>query len=188
MSIQLLKKPLKKNLIIGITTAFVLVLIGVGYTANIKANERKKLEEACTSNENADDCQKACDAGSAKGCSNLGLLYVLGQGVEQDDTKAAQFYKKACDGGNAGACKNLALLYMNIDGEGVEQDYAKAAQFFEKACDGGETGACSSLGILYIGLDGFKKDLTKATHYLQKGCDGGIAMACGALRQVQELE
>ena len=43
--------------------------------------------------------QKACDSGSAMGCSNLGVLYEDGQGVKQNYQKAAQLYQKTCDGG-----------------------------------------------------------------------------------------
>lgn len=90
MSIQLLKKPIKKNTIIGIATAFVLLLIGVGYTANIKTNERKKLEEACTTNNNVDDCQKAC--GEEKDTLACLLIVEIYQD-EKDDPKVAHYAK-----------------------------------------------------------------------------------------------
>ena len=50
----------------------------------------------------------SCKAGNALGCSNLGLMYAKGQGVEADDLKALKYYKKACDGGDQDGCKNYA--------------------------------------------------------------------------------
>jgi TPR repeat protein len=39
--------------------------------------------------------QKACDLNHGKGCSNLGLSYVNGKGVKQDDFKAVYFFNLA---------------------------------------------------------------------------------------------
>ncbi|GAA8323806.1 hypothetical protein HpBT193_05340 [Helicobacter pylori] len=54
--------------------------------------------------------EKACDLNDGGGCSNLGVLYQNGQGVEKNLTKAAQFYSKACKLGNQKACEMLKLL------------------------------------------------------------------------------
>lgn len=89
--------------------------------------------------------QKACNSGEALGCSNLGLLYEDGQGVNQDYQKAAQLYQKACDSGDAGGCLGLGLLYKN--GQGVRQNFSTAKQYYGKACD---------LGI-QIGCDWYRK-------------------------------
>ena len=54
--------------------------------------------------------KKSCDMGNAKGCLNLGLLYVNVQGVRQNYTKAKELLKKSCDMGNATACKGYSII------------------------------------------------------------------------------
>ncbi|WP_231173077.1 tetratricopeptide repeat protein [Helicobacter pylori] len=41
--------------------------------------------------------EKACDLNNGGGCSNLGVLYQNGQGVEKDLIKAAYLYSRACE-------------------------------------------------------------------------------------------
>ncbi|GAA6962827.1 hypothetical protein HpCHC88_01180 [Helicobacter pylori] len=82
--------------------------------------------------------EKACDLNNGEGCSNLGVLYQNGQGVEKDLTKAAQFYSKACDLNNNKGCFNLGALYL-------EKDSKKATALFEKACKLGEQLACEMI-------------------------------------------
>ncbi len=54
--------------------------------------------------------EKACDLNNGGRCSNLGVLYQNGQGVEKDLIKAAYFYSKACKLGNQKACEVLKEL------------------------------------------------------------------------------
>ncbi|GHQ56337.1 hypothetical protein VN1227_02960 [Helicobacter pylori] len=74
--------------------------------------------------------EKACDLNNGEGCSNLGVLYQNGQGVEKDLTKAAQFYSKACELNNGFGCAALGDLYY--DGEGVEKTQQKPLNFILK--------------------------------------------------------
>jgi TPR repeat protein len=94
----------------------------------------------------ADAKNKACDGGYAIGCSNLGSMYLNGDGVRQDKFKAVELYTKACDGRNAGGCSNLGVMYDN--GDGVRQDKSKALQLFGKACDMKNEGGCKNYAIL----------------------------------------
>ena len=54
--------------------------------------------------------EKACEGGLADGCKNLGGLYATGQGLHQDDAKAAELWGKACDLGFEPACDALKDL------------------------------------------------------------------------------
>jgi len=56
------------------------------------------------------------------GCSNLGVMYQLGEGVGKDLAKAVELYRKACDGGDMVGCSVLGFMYEN--GKGVGKDLA----------------------------------------------------------------
>ena len=48
--------------------------------------------------------QPACEGGQAVGCFNLGVRYVQGKGVPQDERRAATLFEQACKGGVSQAC------------------------------------------------------------------------------------
>ncbi len=87
--------------------------------------------------------ERACGLNNGGGCSNLGVLYKDGQGVEKNLTKVAYFYSKACELKDGWGCSFLGGLYYN--GDGVKQDSKKAAALFEKACKLGYKKACEML-------------------------------------------
>ncbi len=74
--------------------------------------------------------EKACDLNNGGGCSNLGVLYQNGQGVEKNLTKAAYFYSKACELKEGDGCGALGGLYYN--GDGVKQDSKKLSLCLKK--------------------------------------------------------
>ncbi|MDH0356637.1 tetratricopeptide repeat protein [Morganella sp. GD04133] len=76
---------------------------------------------------------KAAEQGDAKAQNNLGLMYYNGEGVQQDDFKAFEWYTKAAEQGDAKAQFNLGLMYDN--GEGVQQDDVKAFEWYTKAAE-----------------------------------------------------
>ena len=59
----------------------------------------------------ADVYRKACDAGSAVACTNLGIVIGNGRGVTKDEAQGFALYKKGCDGGDMNGCINLGLAY-----------------------------------------------------------------------------
>ena len=117
---------------------------------------------------------RACELGSAEGCSHLAYMYESGHaGVNLP--KAAEYYAKGCELGDAGGCASLGKLYEN--GSGVAEDMQKAVNFYDKACDGRDGKSCAHLGLLYEN-DGNDYD---ATIYYQKACDAGEADICSNL-------
>ena len=73
------------------------------------------------------------DQGDAQAQCALGLKYDMGEGVEQDFTKAAAWYSKAANQGLAYAQCNLGSMYD--EGVGVKQCYDTAVQWYKKAAD-----------------------------------------------------
>lgn len=85
--------------------------------------------------------------GVAQAQFNLGVMYVNGQGVAQDNEEAVKWFRKAADQGHASAQNNLGFMYAN--GRGVAQDYAQAVYWYRKAADQGHAEAQNNLGVMY---------------------------------------
>ena len=66
-------------------------------------------------------------------------MYAEGEGVEQDYTEAAKWFRKAAEQGDAVAQYTLGIMYS--EGEGVSQDYKKAVKWFRKAAEQGDSAA-----------------------------------------------
>jgi TPR repeat protein len=122
---------------------------------------------------------KACMGGGWEACKDLGIMYRYGQGIPEDDNKAAGLFAKACDAGNALGCTNLGALYAN--GKGVDKDDTRAAAFYNRACDAGDAMGCSNLGTLYWDGRGVPHNDSQAAALYSKACDKGNAAACSNL-------
>lgn len=91
--------------------------------------------------------QKKVESGDARAQFNLGVLYYDGEGVPQNYSEAAKWYRKAAEQGFARAQFNLGLMYKN--GEGVSQDYKEAVKWYRKAAEQGDARAQNNLGVFY---------------------------------------
>jgi len=58
--------------------------------------------------------KKAADAGLASSQFNLGLMYVKGQGVAKDLTKAKELFRQACENGLPNGCE----AYKDMENRG----------------------------------------------------------------------
>ncbi|MGD0293785.1 MAG: serine/threonine-protein kinase [Terracidiphilus sp.] len=131
---------------------------------------------------------RACKAGDAQACSDLGHLYQWGphfteaDSVTEDYSRALKLLTKACDAGNADGCTNLGSLYDL--GSGVPQNFTRAAALYSKGCDGGNAVACNNLGVQLMHGAGVPEDKEKARQILQKGCSLGEQSACDWLKQL----
>ncbi len=137
---------------------------------------REKKERKAKSDKYIDKYKKACDAGDAKKCYELGLMFYEGQKIEKNRKEAARLFRKACDANSAKGCN--ALGYMLGHGNGVKKDKVKAYKFTSKACDGGDAEGCFNLGLMYDEGRGVKQDDFKAKEFFGKACDGGDAEGC----------
>jgi TPR repeat protein len=121
--------------------------------------------------------EKACNAGNASGCANLGVRMLYGP--NKDVAKGLSYLEKACLSGSARACEiaGEAALY----GVSGPKDPVKALKMFVKGCEGGSYGACTNAGFLYTGGGGaaIQRDDARALGYSKRACYGGNAVACG---------
>jgi Sel1 repeat len=106
------------------------------------------------------------DVGSMR---NLGVSYMDGLGVAQNDAIARQWLEKAADKGDASAMRDLGALYEN--GRALLQDYAEAREWYQKAADKGDAGGMVNLGVLYDNGRGVPQDYAKAREWYQKAAD-----------------
>lgn len=90
-------------------------------------------------------------------------IYEQGNGVEQDFSKAVEFYTKAAKMGNSIAMNNLGIMYL--EGIGVEQNYKIAKELFDKAYSQGLVDAAKSLGFVYHTGRGVPVDLDKSIEF-----------------------
>jgi TPR repeat protein len=118
--------------------------------------------------------QKA-HAGDVAAQCNLAYRYAHGQGVEQNYTEAARWYKRAADLGNADAQYNLGYLYDA--GRGVSQNYAEAAKWYLKAAKQGNAKAQCNLGVKYAAGQGVQQSYTEASLWYQRAAMQGHPIA-----------
>ncbi|MFA0086442.1 tetratricopeptide repeat protein [Vibrio sp. 10N.261.51.F12] len=71
--------------------------------------------------------------GHQKAQIKLANMYLQGNNVEQNSTKAAHWFQVAADAGNPEAQTQLALLFAS--GNGVAQNYKKAVSWLGKAAN-----------------------------------------------------
>lgn len=83
-------------------------------------------------------------AGDPRAQTILGIMYANGEGVPQDSTEAARWYRLAAQAGYASAQYNLGVLLER--GEGVAQDRAAALRWYRLAADQGHVRARDALG------------------------------------------
>ena len=128
--------------------------------------------------------EQACDDGTSKGCTNLGLMYERGTGVPVDLEAAIRLFQRgckgsACTGPNNVGCVNIGRAYR--DGRGVTKDQSRATRIFLDVCDRQPAPhdadeaqsiarACSLAGTAYLLGDGVGPDIKKALTLLEKGC------------------
>ena len=84
----------------------------------------------------------AAEQGEAVAQNNLGLMYMEGRGVSQDDTKAVEWYRKAAEQGLAVAQFYLGSMYQ--EGRGVAQNSKEAYRWYYTAGQLGNSNAANA--------------------------------------------
>ena len=100
------------------------------------------------------------DQGDADAEFALGVMYVRGLGVRQDDFEAVQWFRKAAEQGKLEAETNLGIMYAG--GHGVMKDYAAAVKWYLLAAERGDPDAQHNLGLLYEDGHGVTQDYVLA--------------------------
>jgi len=111
--------------------------------------------------------------------TQMGVRYLLGRGVPQDDQKAFYYFSQAED--NPFAQNELAYMYAT--GKGTEQDYQKAFSFYQKAANHGLSSAQYSLGLFYVRGLGTQPSQALAIEWFKKSAAQGFEPAKRALKK-----
>ena len=106
---------------------------------------------------------------------NAIIMYAQGQGVPQDDTEAAKWYRKAAEQGIAEVQYSLGQMYRR--GQGVPQDNAEAVKWYRKAAEQGIAEAQYSLGQMYRRGQGVPQDNAEAAKWYRRAAEQGYASA-----------
>lgn len=80
--------------------------------------------------------------------TNLGLMYLKGEGVAKDFQKAKEYFMQGAELDNDSANYNLALMYQSAIG--VEEDIEKALFYFRRATAKNHQNANFRLGLLLL--------------------------------------
>lgn len=118
---------------------------------------------------------KSAEGGDAVAQFTLGTIYDFGEGIEQNDSKAVEWYRKAAEQGHAEAQCYLGISYKN--GQGVSQSDSKAVEWYHKAAEQGHAGAQCNLGVMYENGLGVVQNFSTAVELYQKAAAQGIVHA-----------
>eukprot|EP00935_MAST-01C_sp_MAST-1C-sp1_P001159 g1159.t1 len=118
---------------------------------------------------------RAAQQSDAAAQAELALMYLDGEGVQQDSKKAAELYTKAAEQGNTVAQKMLAGMYFG--GEGVPQDKKKAAELYRQAAEQGDAEAESDLLYSSDKDDRVPQEIAKTVQWVTKAAEQSYALA-----------
>ncbi len=90
---------------------------------------------------------KACESGSMPGCTNLGVLYFTGDGVEENPKKAKKLLTKACKNRHAKACYHLGSIYKR-GADGIDKNIRKSRMFYAMGCKIGYDKSCDQYNLI----------------------------------------
>ncbi|OOF95415.1 hypothetical protein ASPCADRAFT_207892 [Aspergillus carbonarius ITEM 5010] len=98
---------------------------------------------------------------AAKVAGHIGLMYLRGEGVEQNFATALMWFRRGLANGDALCQHELGLMYLH--GYGVTQDAFRAASHFKAAAEQDFPAAETRLGALFLD----QGDVPTATRYFE---------------------
>lgn len=90
----------------------------------------------------------------------IGVMYMMGQGVEPDVAEATRWFRKAAEQGQAESQYSMGLRCQL--GQSVRQDHQEAARWFKLAADQGIGAAAAALAREYAKGEGVPQNLVEA--------------------------
>ena len=128
----------------------------------------------------------AAKLGNAEALYNLGVFYTEGMGVDQDLTKAADYFYRAARRQHPDA--RYAYADCCLNGIGVEKNEEQAVRWFTAAAEKQHVDAAVRLAQCYEEGVGTAQDLEQARHWYQIASKAGHRGAAQALVMLQLKE
>lgn len=116
---------------------------------------------------------------SDTGPTSMGVRYLMGRGVPQNNEKAFIYFSQAAENGDPFAQNELAYLYAA--GKGTPKNPAKAFFWYQKAAEHGLASAQYNLGLLYRRGMGTPKNEALAIKWFKESALHGFEPARIAL-------
>lgn len=113
----------------------------------------------------------------------LGLRYLMGEGIAADTAYAVYWIKKAADQNLTSAKYNYAILLIN--GMGVEWNPFAAFKYFKSAAEDGMVQAQYIVGVLYTDNLILKRDWNQSYYWIKKSADGEYEPAVEIIVQLE---
>lgn len=104
----------------------------------------------------------------------IGKMYRFGQGTEQSDPTAAEWFEKSADQGNQFAQYSLGGMYYR--GQGVEQDFVKAFDLYCASAKKDNSFAAYELGKMYHDGIGTAPDAAESERCFEQAFAGFVAI------------
>ena len=123
-----------------------------------------------------EQCRKDAESGIPAAQYELSVRYALGNGVERDEAKAAEWCQKAA-ADYPDAQFEIGYKYYTGNHGVTPPDYAKALEWYKKAADSGYAEANYKIGVMYQYGEGVKQDDVKALEYFHKGVATGCRIS-----------
>lgn len=116
--------------------------------------------------------------------TNIGLMYLKGEGLEKDYTLAREWFERASEYDNDSANYNLALIYQTRIG--VEEDMDKAIEYFRRAVRKKHSGASFRLGLLLLKDRTDEEKVKEGFEAMLYAAQGGHPMAIAQMGGVDK--
>lgn len=116
------------------------------------------------------------EQGDADAQISLGLMYLYGNLVQQDNVEALRLFRLAAEQGHPRAQYNLGAMYR--DGIGVQQDDGEALRLFRLAADQGNSNAQVTIGGMYAEGSAVPQDNTEAVRWYRLAAEQGNGLCC----------
>jgi len=126
---------------------------------------------------------REANSGDVLAQHELGLRYLLGEGVAADTSKAVYWIRKAAEQNLASAKYNFAILLIN--GWGVEWNPFQAFRYFKEAAKAGMIQAQYVVGVLYTDDLIVKRDMNYAYYWVRKSSKEGYEPAKEIVNQIK---
>jgi TPR repeat protein len=120
-------------------------------------------------------------------CEDIGYIYEIGGGVEQNYATAAKYYNKACSNGSDWMCQELAEAEQNNNIKNAHL----LANVIEDSCISSHSGEkqgnyddCYFFGSAYME----RGDVKKAEYFLKKACMSLHTFGCRKLAMLHKIK